>query len=176
MKNSNKLKKRKLLLSKIAAIPNPTADLATMDKILNNMRELQAGRQVVSVHAAAARTVEVVSPAISKGLLAIANTYFRLKKKMLDPTTGEPQEPMARVYKDIDRICRHLEDMGFKIQDHTGDAYDDGQPMKVITSNPRPDATRKYVLETLTPTIYWNERIVQHGEIEIAIPAPQKTN
>ena len=58
---------------------------------------------------------------------------------------------MARVYKDIERIYRHLEEIGFTIKNHTGDPYDDGQPMKVITSQPRQDANRKYVLETLLP-------------------------
>jgi hypothetical protein len=106
-----------------------------------------------------------------KGLLAIATSAWRAKAKMIDSTTGEPRPEMARVYKDIERIYRHLEEIGFTIKNHTGDPYDDGQPMKVITSQPRQDANRKYVLETLLPTIYWNDRIIQHGEIEIAIPA-----
>ena len=176
MKNSNKLKKQKTLRGNIGALPNLTANLATVEKVLIEMRNLQAREQGVSVSTPEPRHIEVIPPAIVKGLLAIANSYFRAKKKMLDPTTGEPHEAMARVYKDIDRICRNLEDIGFKIKDHTGDPYDDGQPMKVITSGPRPDATRKYVIETLLPTIYWNDRIIQHGEIEIAVPATPATN
>jgi hypothetical protein len=105
-----------------------------------------------------------------KGLAGIATSAWRARSKVVDPTTGEPHEAMARVFKDIERIYRHLEDIGFRIRSHTGDAYDDGQPMKVITSEPRPEATRKYVLATLLPTIYWNDHIIQHGEIEIAVP------
>lgn len=170
MKTSAKMKKRKLLQVKVGTIPSAASDLATLDKMLNDIRDKQGLAHVPSETAGAYRVVEVVPPAVIKGLAAIANSYFRAKKKMLDPTTGEPHEVMNRVYKDLERIYRHLEEMGFKIQDHTGDTYDDGQPMKVITSNPRSDATRKYVLETLTPTIYWNDRIIQYGEIEIATP------
>jgi hypothetical protein len=179
MKNSTKLKKQKLLQAKFPVNPAPSADLATINKTLHAMRDLQALQQLGKVPAAqnepVERFVEVVPASITKGLVAIANSYFRAKKKMLDPTTGEPHEAMSRVYKDIERISRHLEEMGFKIQNHTGDAYDDGQPMKVITSNPRPEATRKYVLETLLPTIYWNDKIIQHGEIEIAVPSAPAT-
>ena len=178
MKNSTKLKKQRLLQAKFPVHPAPPADLATIDKTLHAMRDLQARHQEGQMPAAARtaeRFVEVVPSNVTKGLIAIANSYFRAKKKMLDPTTGEPHEAMSRVYKDIERISRHLEEMGFKIQNHTGDAYDDGQPMKVITSNPRPEATRKYVLETLLPTIYWNDKIIQHGEIEIAVPSAPTT-
>ena len=171
MKNSTKIKKRKLVNASLVAIPGIATDLATVQKVITALRH-QHEQQFLTTPTPAVETrqVEVVPPAISKGLFAIANTYFRAKKKMLDQTTGEPHESMARVYKDIERIGRHLMEMGFQIKDHTGDAYDDGQPMKVITSNPRPEATRKYVLETLTPTIYWNDRIFQHAEIEIVTP------
>lgn len=171
MKNSTKIKKNKLANARLIAIPGIATDLATVQKVMTALRHQHEQHAITSANPTVeTRQVEVVPPTISKGLVAIANTYFRAKKKMLDPTTGEPHESMARVYKDIDRIGRQLMEMGFQIKDHTGDAYDDGQPMKVITSNPRPEATRKYVLETLTPTIYWNDRIIQHAEIEIVTP------
>ena len=179
MKNSTKLKKQRLLQAKFPVPPAPSADLATINKTLHAIRDFQAREQGGQIQAGQAcpvdRFVEVVPANVTKGLIAIANSYFRARKKMLDPTTGEPHEAMSRVYKDIERISRHFEEMGFKIQNHTGDAYDDGQPMKVITSNPRPEAARKYVLETLLPTIYWNDKIIQHGEIEIAVPSATTT-
>ena len=173
MKNSTKIKKRKLVQAKMVAIPSIAPDLASIDHFLTALRNHQEQKPMPTATAPVVETrqVEVLPASITKGLVAIANTYFRAKKKMVDPTSGEPHESMARVYKDVDRIGRHLIEMGFEIKDHTGDAYDDGQPMKVITSNPRPEANRKYVLETLTPTIFWNNRIIQHAEIEIVIPA-----
>lgn len=172
------MKKRKLVQAKLVSIPNVSHDLAAVHQMLTAFRDQQEQKQMrpTSAPLVETRQVEVVPPFITKGLVAIANTYFRAKKKMLDPTSGEPHESMLRVYKDVDRIGRHLTEMGLHIKDHTGDVYDDGQPMKVITSNPRPDASRKYVLETLTPTIYWNDRIIQHGEIEIAVPATKTTD
>ncbi len=158
------------------AIPPQQAtasNLSAIDDALKNVKAMLAQAQAADA-APAIKTVEVIPPAFVKGVLGIATSAWRAKTKMVDGTSGEVRQEMARVYKDIERIYRHLEDLGFTIKSHTGDPYDDGQPMKVITSQPRQDATRKYVLETLLPTIYWQDRIVQHGEIEIAVPVNQQ--
>jgi len=170
MKRHQKLKKQQQLRAEFQIPPAQPADLATMDKLLTDIRQMWAHQQGATP-VIPSKPVEVVPASFIKGLLAIATSAWRAKAKMIDSTTGEPRPEMARVYKDIERIYRHLEEIGFTIKNHTGDPYDDGQPMKVITSQPRQDANRKYVLETLLPTIYWNDRIIQHGEIEIAIPA-----
>jgi hypothetical protein len=161
----NKQNRQKLLRDKFPIQPAPAADLATIDKLLTNVRAAHDRVQDP------VRPVEVVPPNIVKGLAAIATSAWRARTKMVDGTTGEPHEPMTRVYKDVERIYRHLEELGVRVRNHTGDPYDDGQPMKVVTSEPRPEATRKYVLSTLLPTIYWNDHIIQHGEIEIAVPS-----
>jgi hypothetical protein len=62
------------------------------------------------------------------------------------------------------------------IRNHTGDAYDEGQPMKVVASKPTPGLDKKRVSETLLPSIFWNNRLVQNGEIEIATPASPNTS
>jgi hypothetical protein len=170
MSHKNQQRRQKLLRTQFPIHPAPASDLADIAKLLSDTRATMAHHQPQQQQAAPVRPVEVVPPNVVKGLAAIANSAWRAKTKMVDPTTGEPHESMVRVYKDIERIYRHLEDIGFRIRNHTGDPYDDGQPMKVVTSEPRPEATRKYVLTTLLPTIYWNDQIVQHGEIEIAVP------
>ena len=161
---------QKLLRTQFPIQPAPASALANIAKLLSDTKAMLVRHEPRPQQAVAARPVEIIPPNIIKGLTAIANSAWRAKTKMVDPTTGEPHEAMTRVYKDIDRIYRHLEDIGFRIRNHTGDPYDDGQPMKVVTSEPRSEATRKYVLTTLLPTIYWNDHIIQHGEIEIAVP------
>jgi hypothetical protein len=174
MSRKNKLRRQKFLRAQFPIQPAQAGDLATIATYLSNAEAMLDRRQHAQQTPVPARPIEVVPPNVVKCLAAIANSAWRVKTKMLDPTTGEPHEPMARVYKDIERIYRHLEEIGFRIRNHTGEPYDDGQPMKVVTSEPRPEATRKYVLTTLLPTIYWNDHIIQHGEIEIAVPPSAK--
>ena len=94
---------------------------------------------------------------------------------MMDAATGEIREDMKRVDRHIEAIYRNLAEVGIVIRDHTGDAYDEGQPMKVVASKPTPGLDKKRVSETLLPSIFWNNRLVQNGEIEIATPAHRKT-
>ena len=170
MSRKNQQRRQKLLRAQFPIHPASAGDLASIAKLLSDTQAILVRHQPQQQPAPPGRAVEVVPPSVLKGLAAIANSAWRAETKMVDPTTGEPHETMTRVYKDIERIYRHLEEVGFRIRNHTGDPYDDGQPMKVITSEPRPEATRKYVLTTLLPTIYWNDHIIQHGEIEIAVP------
>jgi hypothetical protein len=106
-----------------------------------------------------------------KTLVSIATNTWRAKNKMMDSATGEVREDMKRVDRHIEAICRSLAEVGIVIRDHTGDVYDEGQPMKVVASKPTPGLDRKRVSETLLPSIFWNNRLVQNGEIEISTPA-----
>lgn len=112
-----------------------------------------------------------VSTEYVKALVSIATNAWRAKSKMVDAATGEVREEMKRVGRHIEAIYRNLAEVGVVIRDHTGDAYDEGQPMNVVASKPTPGLEKKRVSETLLPSIFVNNRLVQNGEIEIATPA-----
>jgi hypothetical protein len=107
---------------------------------------------------------------IEQVLAAIATNTWRAKTKMADPVTGEIREEMKRVGRHVEAIYRNLAELGIAIRDHTGEAYDEGQPMKVVASKPTAGLDRKRVSETLLPSIFWKDCLIQNGEIEIAIP------
>jgi hypothetical protein len=123
-----------------------------------------------SAHRPQVTTAAELAPEHLKALVSIATNTWRAKTKMVDSSTGEIREDFKRVGRHIEAICRNLSEAGIVIRDHTGDAYDEGQPMKVIASKPTPGQDKKRVSETLLPSIFWNNRLVQNGEIEIATP------
>jgi len=110
-----------------------------------------------------------------KTLVSIATNTWRAKTKMVDASTGQIREDLRRIDRHIEAIYRALAGAGISVRDHTGDPYDEGQPMKVVASKPVPGLARKYVSETLLPSIFWNNRLLQNGEIEIAIPSAPNT-
>jgi hypothetical protein len=129
-----------------------------------------------------------------EAVVSIANNFWRAKKRMLDTASGEIREDMKRIYRDVEAIRRSFSGVGIliryhrdddfderepkvriMIRDHTGDAYDEGQPMKVVANKPTPGLDKKRVSETLLPSIFWNNQLVQNGEIEIATPASPNT-
>jgi hypothetical protein len=119
-----------------------------------------------------------------KAWVSIANNLWRARKRMTDAATGEIREDLKRIHDRVEAIRRSLAEVGMVIhyypdgsegglviRDHTGEVYDEGQPMKVIASKPTPGLDKKRVSETLLPSIYWNNQLIQNGEIEIAVPS-----
>ena len=107
---------------------------------------------------------------VVKGMADIATNAWKAKGKMLD-ASGEVREEMKRVYRHIEGVLESLREMGLEVKDHTGDAFDYGLPLKVVTTQPTPGITREMVVETIKPTIYWERQMIQAGEVVIATPA-----
>lgn len=103
-------------------------------------------------------------------IAAIATNTWRAKTRMTDALTGEIREEMKRVGRHVEAIYRNLAELGIVIRDHTGEAYDEGQPMMVVASKPTEGLDKKRVSETLLPSIFWNDHLIQNGEVEIAVP------
>ena len=75
-------------------------DLASLDKLLTNVKTLLANQEANAVPATVttSRPIEVVPPSFLKGVLAIATSAWRAKAKMVDATTGEVhQDPSSTV-------------------------------------------------------------------------------
>jgi len=108
---------------------------------------------------------------VTKAIAAIATNAWRAKVKMMDASSGEVRDDMKRVYRHIESIFQAFQDMGLEVKDHTGDPFDYGLPLHVVTTQPTPGLTKERVLETIKPTIYWQNQVLQRGEVVIATPA-----
>jgi molecular chaperone GrpE (heat shock protein) len=107
-------------------------------------------------------------------ILDVATNAWRARGKMLDPQSGQVREEMKRVIRHIDAILTRLTTMGFELKDHTGDGFDYGQALRVVGTEPREGLAREEVLETMKPTIYWNGRLLQTGEVVVGTPLQGK--
>lgn len=107
----------------------------------------------------------------AKALASIATNAWKARCKMVDDQSGEPREEMKRVYRHIEGIFDTFRELGLEVKDHTGDVFDYGLPLKVVTTQPTAGITKERVTETIKPTVYWQNRIIQMGEVVIATPA-----
>jgi len=112
---------------------------------------------------------------VIKCMAAIATNAWKAKNKMVDNSTGEVRDDMKRVYRHIEGILDTLGEMGIEVKDHTGDAFDYGLPLKLVTTQPTPGITKEKVIETIKPTVYCQKtRIIQMGEVVVATPIQQQ--
>jgi hypothetical protein len=103
-------------------------------------------------------------------IAAIATHVWRAKNKLIDPASGQPREETRRTYRHIESTLDALAQMGVVIRDHLNEPYDPGLPVNVLTFQPMPGLSRDTIVEVLRPTIIWQERVLQIGEVIVGTP------
>jgi len=99
----------------------------------------------------------------------IGTLVWRLERRF-DNKEGELPRDLRRATRDLESMRDSLEQRGFEIKDHTGQDYDGGMLVKVITSQPVASLTHPQIIETLKPTIYYHEKIIQMGDVIVGVP------
>ena len=100
----------------------------------------------------------------------IATNAWRARVKMVDADTNEPTEPMKRVYRHVEAIFEALKQMGVEYIDPVGRPYDSGMALKVVTFEPTPGLSKEEIKETVKPSVIWQGRLIQMGEVIVGTP------
>ncbi len=95
---------------------------------------------------------------------------WRIKQKMVEPKTEEPLPGMARAFRHLQSTWDALSEAGIEIQDHTGTLFDSGLSLSVVAFQPTPGITREKIIETVKPSIYFNNERIQMGEVIVGTP------
>lgn len=100
----------------------------------------------------------------------LSTGLWRLRKGMINPETGRPLEEMRRAYRHFESVWDALSSEGVKIYDHTGEPFDRGKSLRVTAFEPTPGLGRDTIIETVRPTIYFNDDLIQTGEVIVGTP------
>ena len=138
------------------------------DAILNL---LQVQRELLQELTKARRELAAQdSKTLRTSLAVIATQTWKLRTRLQSYGTNQPTADLPRLFRHVQILQDTFQDLGLRLHDPVGEPFDFGLPLTVITSQPIPGATREYVLETIKPTIYWNHRLLQPGEVVVAVP------
>lgn len=107
-----------------------------------------------------------------KFLADVGTGLWRLRQKMLQPGTDRPMEEMRRAYRHFESVWDALTQAGVQIRDHTGELVPEGgiYALKTIAYQPTPGISREKVIETVRPTIYFLDEMIQMGEVIVGTP------
>ncbi|HVT04952.1 MAG TPA: hypothetical protein VHL58_16435 [Thermoanaerobaculia bacterium] len=100
----------------------------------------------------------------------MATSVWKARRRLRDNVSGELQDELRRVSRHLESAMEAMRELGLEVKDHTGQAFDYGLLLKVVATQRTPGIYKEYVIETIRPTIYWQEQIVQIGEVVIATP------
>ncbi len=113
-----------------------------------------------------------------EGLLDMAvdvgTLVWRIQRRLSD--IGDLPAELRRVSRDVESTWDALTQRGVEIKDHTGRDYDGGMALRVITSQPVAGLARQQIIETLKPTIYYRDKIIQMGEVILGVPEETETS
>jgi hypothetical protein len=107
------------------------------------------------------------------GILAdVGTSLWRLQQKMLQPGTQQPLEEMRRAYRYLESTLEALDRANIQIQDHTGQRIppDGVLNLKVLAYQSLVGITHHQVLETIKPSIYYKDQMIQMGEVIVSVP------
>jgi hypothetical protein len=98
----------------------------------------------------------------------IGTTTWRLQRRLA--VSAEASDTIKRVSRDLESVWDALNQGGIEIKDHTGEKYDGGMALNVIAFQPTPGITKEQVIETIKPTIYHKNKMVQMGQVIVGVP------
>lgn len=105
-----------------------------------------------------------------KMLIAVGTNVWRARNEMLNLQASQFSEELKQLELLIDAIYLSLTEFGIVVHDHTGNEYDESQQLLVHNTKPTPGLDTNRVCETLLPSVYWNNRLLQIGEVNVATP------
>ncbi len=131
--------------------------------------------------------INISKPTVPKQALASKNNdeiiemakdlgtlIWRIRRRLQSPEITP--KITNKISLDMDSVLATLTNNGIDIKDHTGDDYYDGMALHVIASQPLNSLDNKKIIETLRPTIYYQNKIVQRGEVIVGIPTSSDIN
>jgi hypothetical protein len=100
----------------------------------------------------------------------MATGLWRIRQKMVEPESNNPLPGMQKAYRHLQSTWDVLSEAGVQIQDHTGAPYDPGLSLSVVAHQPTPGLTREIIIETIKPSVYFNNVMIQMGEVVVGTP------
>lgn len=103
-------------------------------------------------------------------LASLATGLWRARRRTLAPGTDEPRAEMRPVFRHLQSMWDTLAAAGVAIQDHDGQPFESGLALEVLTFQPTPGLRGEAVVETVRPSVYARDRVVQRGQVIVGTP------
>jgi len=98
----------------------------------------------------------------------IGTTFWRLQRRV--SSGGDVPQEIKKIRRDLESMEEALKQANIEVEDLTGQKYVDGMALKVLTRQPTPGLTDEIILETIKPTVYCNNNLIQRGEVILGVP------
>lgn len=98
---------------------------------------------------------------------------WRLRGRLLKPGTEEPLEETKRAFRHFETAWDALVNAGYRVEDYTKQPFRTGLEVEVLAHEEVPGILSEIILETVKPGIFYNDVLIQRGEVIVGIPESQ---
>ena len=110
------------------------------------------------------------SRALLKVVAELATALWRIRRRMLQEGEGKPPEQWRPLYRYVESAWDALHSARAEIRDHPGERYVAGLALNVIVFQPREGRMDETIEETVKPSVFFADKLIQRGEVIVAIP------
>ncbi len=118
-------------------------------------------------------------PRLARALADLATCLWYLQtryfKRRWGAADGPEEDPRAR--RALGRLARGIDALqaaGVVVQDPTDQRYPPGADayLRPLQFQPTAGLSVEKITETVTPAVFWSDRLIQRGEVFVAVPLP----
>jgi hypothetical protein len=101
-------------------------------------------------------------------LVTISTALWRIKTKLDNETINGLPQQLRHLPRHIQAAWDALSSGAIEIKDPTGKPYVPGMAVNVIAFQPTEGVTFKFILETIKPSIFYRDRLIQRADVIVA--------
>lgn len=114
-------------------------------------------------------------PYDERALATAATSLWRAQRKLAQPAqAGAAEARQAGRY--LSRCGDALGDVGLVVRGHDGEAFHPGRSLEVLGYRNDPSSEGETVLETVRPSVYFNDQRIQMGQVIVGSPHHKPDN
>ena len=100
----------------------------------------------------------------------VATGLWRIRRRMVRDGNGEMPDETRKIFRHVESAWDNLSDRSVEVRDQTNEKYVSGMALKVIAFQPTPGTRSKMIAETIKPSIFYKDTLIQQGEVIVATP------
>jgi hypothetical protein len=115
--------------------------------------------------------VDVDFKRVLQTLAAVATALWRVRTKLGTESSAKLPSELRHLPRHVEAAWDAMASGGFEIQDPRGQRYVPGMAVNPVTYSPEPSIPPNTIVETLKPTVFWKDILIQRADVILASPA-----
>jgi hypothetical protein len=113
---------------------------------------------------------------VLKTIAAVATALWRVRTKLEAESKVVLPSELRHLPRHIESAWDALAAGGFEVQDHKGQLYVPGMAVNPVTYTPDPSVPPNTIVESLKPSLFWKDLLIQRADVILAAPADGSSN